>query len=386
MKILYHTWNEWMKRDVTETLESMGHKVTVNELSPTSYDDDPAFTDHLNKILDQGSFDFVFSMNYFPIISNICEKKGIRYVSWISDCPCLPLYSNTVSNNCNTIFCFDRVQCNELLSRGANAYNLPLAVNTKRLDPEKNFEGYKYDVSFLGSFYRNAYNQIENIKNMPPALKGYIDGVSNVQSLFFGADVINEFFDAAHLKQLSDVALVNLGDGYADKSKEVYLDWIRKNVTVLEREKIIGDILKTFGSHGSIAIASDKLPEGFETLPGLLSLGYVDYCEDMPKVFRNSKINLNLTLRSITSGIPLRVTDVLGAGGFIITNFQPEMELYFENGKNIVWFSEKEELFELIAYYLKNDEERERIRVEGRKTAEEVFSYERLMGIILENI
>ena len=37
----------------------------------------------------------------------------------------------------------------------------------------------------------------------------------------------------------------------------------------------------------------------------------------MPEVFRKSKINLNITLRSIISGISLRVYDILGAGGSV---------------------------------------------------------------------
>ena len=33
----------------------------------------------------------------------------------------------------------------------------------------------------------------------------------------------------------------------------------------------------------------------------------VDYYSEMPVIFRKSRINLNITLRSITTGIPLRV-------------------------------------------------------------------------------
>ena len=62
--------------------------------------------------------------------------------------------------------------------------------------------------------------------------------------------------------------------------------------------------------------------------------GTVDYYEDMPKVFNQSKINMNFTIRNIRSGIPLRVWDVLGAGGFLLTNFQAELPAYFDNGKD----------------------------------------------------
>ena len=45
----------------------------------------------------------------------------------------------------------------------------------------------------------------------------------------------------------------------------------------------------------------------------------------MPYVFRNSRINLNITLRSIKSGIPLRCMDIYGAGGFLLSNYQTDL-------------------------------------------------------------
>ena len=62
--------------------------------------------------------------------------------------------------------------------------------------------------------------------------------------------------------------------------------------------------------------------------------GGVDTLKEMPKVFRQSKINLNLSTRSIKTGIPQRVWDILGAGGFLITNYQNELNKYFEIEKN----------------------------------------------------
>lgn len=61
--------------------------------------------------------------------------------------------------------------------------------------------------------------------------------------------------------------------------------------------------------------------------------GTVDYMNDMPKVFNNSSINLNMTIRNIRTGIPLRVWDILGAGGFLLTNYQIELTDYFKMKK-----------------------------------------------------
>lgn len=369
-----------MKDDVVDTLLSMGHDVKVDQTKRTSFDKDERFEEAFRKRLKEG-YDMVFTMNYFPIISNICESEGILYSSWISDCPNLPLYSRSVSNACNRIFCFDKNECDDLISRGANAYSLALGVNIERLKSVATSENeYLHDVSFLGSFYKNSYNHLEQVANMPQRLRGYIDGISRCQLRLYGYDLIGEAFDAAHVEELSRIALVDLGEQYEKRNADIYRDWIRKNVTVIEREEVMLSIAKRF----KISIATDKLPESMEHLSNIKKLGYADYYKDMPAIFRRSKINLNFSLRSILSGIPLRVTDVLGAGGFIITNFQPEMSLYFANGDNIVWFESPEQLLDLIDYYLTHDTEREAIRTRGYETACEVFSYRRLLGILLD--
>ena len=68
--------------------------------------------------------------------------------------------------------------------------------------------------------------------------------------------------------------------------------------------------------------------------------GTVDYMDDMPKVFNNSSINLNMTIRNIRTGIPLRVWDILGAGGFLLTNYQIELTDYFKSEESIVYYED----------------------------------------------
>ena len=53
---------------------------------------------------------------------------------------------------------------------------------------------------------------------------------------------------------------------------------------------------------------------------------------------------LNLTLRSITSGIPLRALDILGCGGFLLSNYQPELCEYFTPDVDFVYFNDMDDL------------------------------------------
>ena len=106
----------------------------------------------------------------------------------------------------------------------------------------------------------------------------------------------------------------------------------------------------------------------------------------MPEVFATSKININISLRSILTGIPLRVIDILGAGGFCLTNYQVELSEYFENGRELVWFESPEDLIDKTEYYLSHDDEREQIAANGLEAAKRLFSYDVLLPKVLSQV
>ena len=97
----------------------------------------------------------------------------------------------------------------------------------------------------------------------------------------------------------------------------------------------------------------------------------------MPKVFRTSRINLNISLKLIESGIPLRVFDVLASGGFLITNYQPEIAEVFEPGNDLVVYENMTDLVTKVMWYLKHDEERERIAKNGFDKVKRLCTFEK---------
>ena len=114
--------------------------------------------------------------------------------------------------------------------------------------------------------------------------------------------------------------------------------------------------------------------------------GSLDYWSEMPKVFAASKINLNFTIPNIKSGLPLRVFDVLGSGGFLMTNFQAELPRYFKNREDLVCFESVEELVELCGYYLAHDEERRQIAASGYEKVKKHHTYEKRIRMMMETV
>lgn len=92
--------------------------------------------------------------------------------------------------------------------------------------------------------------------------------------------------------------------------------------------------------------------------------GYL-YYPDTSKLYSNSDINLGL--QNHTIHLSRRIYEILGSEGFLMTSDTPEVRRLFKPGRDLAAASSPEETLEQISYYLKNPQEREKIRINGKK-------------------
>ena len=175
-------------------------------------------------------------------------------------------------------------------------------------------------------------------------------------------------FSDSMLEDILKLVKFNLDDEMFITDKEILLNMISKKASINERQEILTLLADKFNV--TLFSQSDS-----SMIPKLVNKGYVNYSNDMPLIFANSKINLNISLRSIVRGIPLRALDVMGAGGFLLSNYQPELAEMFIDGEEMVMYYSREDLVQKVKYYLENDEERCRIAENGRKKIEREFDY-----------
>ncbi len=107
------------------------------------------------------------------------------------------------------------------------------------------------------------------------------------------------------------------------------------------------------------------------TLPAAILGGTLSDME-MIQMYSRSKINLGFSTCGNTHQtgerivqIRLRDFEVPMSGGFYLVEYIEELEEFFEIGKEIVCYSDPEELSDKIKYYLRHDSERETIRRAG---------------------
>ena len=114
--------------------------------------------------------------------------------------------------------------------------------------------------------------------------------------------------------------------------------------------------------------------------------GTVDYWSELPLVFSGTDINLNFTIPNIKSGLPLRMFDVMGCGGFLLTNFQAETPMYFKEGEDLVSFYSRNDMIEKAHYYAAHEDERLRIAANGREKVAKYHSYTIRMKQLLDTL
>jgi len=115
--------------------------------------------------------------------------------------------------------------------------------------------------------------------------------------------------------------------------------------------------------------------------------GPLPYIEVL-KIINASKIILNIHGFSGEShfDLPLRLFDTAGCGTFQLVEYSDTLEKYFEIGKEIICYSNKEELKELIEYYLTHDDERETIAKNAQKRVYKEHTYKHRMQELLNII
>ena len=395
MHILMYRWKAYNYRDIEQTFLLLGHTVDNIEQELGSYDVSPEFERVIEEKIRGTHYDMVFTVNYFPLISNVCERTGVNYVSWTCDNPLISMYHESVFHDCNYIFTFDKTNYLEFRGMGVkHIWYLPLAVDTERMDallgaPEEagrwkaaqdpEMRKYRGDVAFVGSLYeRNSYDKIKN--RLPEYLRGYFDAVMEAQLNISGANIVEPMLTTNILEQLQEYFQLEKSEGsFSDLGLIFQTTVLGFKIAEIERRRALIELSK----HYKVNVYSNS---DVSDLLRIQYCGSVDYWSEMPKVFRMSKINLNFTIPNIKSGIPLRIWDVLGCGGFLLTNYQAEIPYYFKEGEDLVCFDGLEDLCEKVGYYLEHEEERKRIAWNGYHKVREKHSYIERIHTILDTV
>lgn len=390
MKLLVYNWTFFTKVDLLEAFNRQGIEFDLFSCnaSPRVNAQRKEFQNQLEQALAGKEYDALFSINFYEDLSVAAHERNILYICWTYDSPALGGVRPCHRFETNRLFLFDSVEYGEYKKMEIpNLYYLPLAVDTRRLNKKQPspMEKMKYyaDVSFVGQLYQSDMDKILPMLDEYGA--GYIAAMVNTQLEVYGVNLIHELINENIIQRICNeeakkALLENINNRFMHDVEELRAwaleSFLLKAVTNKERLLILTLLAKYF----RVKLFCPGNPE----LPNVITCGTVDYLEQMPLVFKCSKINLNITLRNIRSGIPQRVIDIMGCRSLVLTNYQSDLDEYFKDGKDILIYHSIEEALDKCKYYLKHEKEAESIRQNGYKIVKDQFSYEHQLDQIWE--
>lgn len=403
MEILFYRYNNICEPDIIQVFTDFGITVHTEEMEMTDKSITPRqCASKITEWLIGHSFAFVFSINFFPAISYTCNHFKIPYVCWSVDSPVPELFSNALKNDWNRIFLFDRAQFEFFHPiNPEHIFYLPLATNVKRWEniilnmTEEDFTRYGSDVSFVGSLYTEKckYDKLLRAQsvskstvskpNVPTNVindthvissytQGFVDGLIEAQLKVYGYNFISDNLNDRVIREIADADpnFYRGSDTYMDTDRYLVAhQYIGMKLASVERQRTLNRLAEHF--RVTLYTNSDPAP-----LTGVDCRGGISTLHEMPKVFHASKINLNMTMRPIETGLSLRIWDILGCGGFLLTNYQAEIPEYFEIGKDLETYESMEELEQKIQYYLEHEDARMEIAINGCEKVAQFHTYE----------
>jgi len=287
-------------------------------------------------------------------IPEVFRELGVPVVAWFVD---NPLYVMTPKNIIDNLYIFswDRAFIEPVRKLGAGFVEyLPLATNPAicrripRDDPR--CRDYLCDVSFVGSSLADSYPP-EVVETMP----------SGARNIFYDCSEQHSQMPHRTVPELIVEAERRQGVQLGSKAVGQMNFYVTSEAMMRYRSRAINRLAK-FEPH----VYGD---DGWKMLlgPGPVFRGRMDYENDINKLYSATRVNVNMSKSQLVTSVNQRVFDAPACGGFVLTDNREDAFRLFDTDNEIAVFSSMEELEEKTAYFLENEEERERRARQARR-------------------
>lgn len=389
MEILFYRYGSICEPDIIRAFRQMSLTVLedTTEITQKSISDADRILS-VERIINERHPLFVFSINFYPVISDICHIYRTPYLCWTVDCPVPELFSASICHDTNRIFLFDQAQYQTFSPYNPeHVYHLPLASCTERFDrvissiSGADHASFCCDISFVGSLY-NEKNPLRALSGLSEYSQGYIRALVEASLKIYGYNPVEDALTddvIADIKK-NDSKFFTLKKSVANSDRYVAAhSYIGMEIAQTERIRTLNQLALHFPV--DLFTRSDTSP-----LKNVRIHGGVHTLTEMPKIFHLSRINLNMTIKPIQTGLPLRNFDILGCGGFLMTNYQSELQNYFDIGIDLETYSSMEELVDKCAYYLSHEQERAQIAQNGYQKVCSMHTYPHRIRTMIASI
>ena len=398
MKVIFiKLFESYFDVSVPAAMKRLGWEVEEETFyTPSDFVHDARLQEMVHDRLKGRSCDFVFTVNFWPVLAPVFDDLGMKYVSWSYDAPLRLTGTDEMERENNFIFLFDRGQVSDYQSKGiTRVFHLPLGVDAPAFEKALSAKSSRsYGVSFIGSFYASPYVPI--LSAMDDYLRGLLQGILNAQKNLFGYYILPELvtdditskinerllFVKRHPADFSQNAVQAANDFAGQVSRQNLIYTMATRITCLDRLTLVAAASKVTDSF----VCTGDVDAAKKTLPGVTVHGHVDYYTEMPLIFRDSAISLCPSLRCISTGIPLRALDIMACHGLVMLPASEEAYEYLSNGWDCLIYSSYDEAFELMKHYTAHNTEVAAMKEKAYEKATTEFSMEHRLQQIKDAI
>lgn len=364
MKFFIPERNDGLSEMIGQHLKKFGHEIFIAERSFRNDYYDPVFRKYFMENTERQNVDAVFSFGFFPILSNLCEKNRMPYISWgFPDEKAPLLLTDSVFHSCNFIFHTDMKLVKRVSRAGMrNIFYLPWAVE---IDSE--WEGQREEKEYpdisvhTWSDESSELLYLQLYKSVSPHIRGFLDGLLDAQRKIYGFNFLENVLTDVVLKELNEVSVLpEIRGSFASLEERYAYDILYPGVTRKEREKVL------------------------KLLKGEFSDYTADVTEQRQQMDKWGRIHLFLASRMVQDAIPNMAFDIMGKGGFLLTNFQNDYMNYFVPGQDFVYFESEKDMEDKLNYYLKHDLERKKIAENALRKVQREHTFDMRIQEILQ--
>ena len=311
------------------------------------------------------------------ILMDLLARLQLPLASWFVDNPHLiiHLYSKCVSP-WTALFTYDADNVASLHAAGfPHAFYLPLGTDPERFRPSSKPvpASWKAGVSFVGnSMIYKVGARLKKTKLPRSLLRTF--RASAREFMDDDSHSIPEFLQRRRPQDYANYAA--LAGNEERLAYETALTW---QATRLYRNGCVRRLLP----FRPLLVGDDgwKIEFRHDT-PQPRYHGIINYYEDLPRFYAHSDINFNCTSKQMKGAVNQRVFDGPAAGGFVLTDWRPQMESLFERGE-MACYRSRDEIPDLVRFYLAHPDERRRIMEAGRARVLKCHSWaDRLRGLL----
>lgn len=391
-KILIFEWDSVSHKESVAAFKQLGFEISSYRTPYGNWIYDEAFLVQINRHLDLHQFDLVFSLNFFAMVAEACYVHDTPYIAWTYDSPSPIGDIRYLKYPTNHVFMFDSADVEEYHLKGCTDVRyMPLAVNVERYDSMRcspnDIKKYSSEISFVGRLYDTKLPQAMGY--LTDYQKAYLNALVDYQQPLYGYSVFPNILSTDLMNWLDNPdfnKIINLegnnkmqeDDPDALKTPDSGTLGLLLNKLVTNRERLL--LISLLSKHHQFKLYSTSTHELFQNT---IECGTINYYTEMPFAFRYSKLNLNMTLRCIRTGIPLRCLDIMGCHGLLLTNYQKDFEKHFKDQENLLIYHSIEEAYDKTQYYLSHEKERQKIAAKGYETVKQYYNYPTVLSEML---